>query len=1227
KENSRALGRLSGGSAQVPAPSCNKALVSFRQSLPIFPLMDTLVQTINESQVTIISGPTGSGKSTQVPQYLIEWHEKTGRPCRILVSEPRRISAVAVSERVALERGEKLGQSIGYQIRLEGKVSPYTVLMYCTSGVLLRSLMAGEGMISTVTHIIIDEVHERDRLSDFMLIVLREALSKYRSLRLILMSATVDAKSYSAYFNNCPVISVPGKQFEVKEYFLEDVLKQTCYMSAEMEKMRGLLEVRKAQAAALEKWTDAVSDSLDSIHLHEASKMPTSSSNNDMDAALSEAWTCGSESTFAQVLYLINSENISVDYQHSETGVTALMVAAARGSLDSVEQLLHLGANINLKASNDFRALDWAKKFSRTEISEALQAYATNFEQNATSSNEFRAEPGTARKLSEADNELLELYHTSFSDSKIDNNLIVSLIAHIQNENVNKGAILVFLPGYEDIIMLKEQLLLESSRLNQKSKMILLVLHSNMQTSDQRLVFRPTPPNSRKIILSTNIAETSLTIEDVCYVIDSGKVKEKSYNALTGVSQLSTVWISKSCALQRRGRAGRVQSGVCYRMYSSIRYEAMPMYPTPEILRTPLQELCLFAKQLAPPNTSIVDFLSRAMDPPSSTVSRSAVSLLKTIDALDTWEDLTDLGHHLVDLPVEPKYGKMLIYALVLKCLDPVLTIVCCLSYRELFIVPSCMADKRRMAATERAKFANGSLSDHMVLLRVFQNWQEARKQGRERQFCNQNFVNAATMEIIMGTRAQVLAQLRASGFIKAKGPLDIKYVNSNSDNWAVVKAALIGGLYPNIARVDREHGVMRTVKEHKVKVHMTSVLSDNVSKKAVVENLPTDWIMYEELTKIGRQPYIRTATVVSPITVAVFAGPSKIPFDALSDSHLEGSAGSDSEEEDNGPDQTATLKVDDWATFRTDSETAQLALQLRVKWHSLLSKKLRSNRILNFMEETVINTIVRVLSAEEQALGLSQPPGVGKRPYLMVPDMQAPGRVELCEGLNPDSASSSLGSSDGSQRPKNNNSPSPNKGSYERFNGNAKLFEENAAPNVVSPGANELQRANCASPFRYFVIKAGQLKNIELSVTHRVWAFLPLTQSRCVQAYKGGKTVILVFSIQGSGHFQGYARLTGDSPVSSDLNIPEMIGHQLNPPLPVEWIKRSNIPHHATRHLYNPYNDYAKVQMSRDGQEIEPSVGEALCQLWDTLPWSASSHFNRGPRLNRPNNFNNYKV
>lgn len=149
------------------------------------------------------------------------------------------------------------------------------------------------------------------------------------------------------------------------------------------------------------------------------------------------------------------------------------------------------------------------------------------------------------------------------------------------------------------------------------------------------------------------------------------------------MTTLKSTWISRASAIQRKGRAGRCKSGVCYHLFSRIRYANFEQYQVPEILRVPIHELCLQAKLLAPPNIPIADFLARAVDPPPFMVTRNAVTLLKTIDALDPWEELTEMGLHLLDLPIDPHYSKMVLYAVVLKCLDPILTIVSALSYKD----------------------------------------------------------------------------------------------------------------------------------------------------------------------------------------------------------------------------------------------------------------------------------------------------------------------------------------------------------------------------------------------------------------------------------------------------------------------------------------------------------------------------------------------------------------
>ncbi|NXE52002.1 YTDC2 helicase, partial [Casuarius casuarius] len=362
-------------------------------------------------------------------------------------------------------------------------------------------------------------------------------------------------------------------------------------------------------------------------------------------------------------------------------------------------------------------------------------------------------------------------------------------------------------------------------------------------------------------------------------------------------------------------------------------------FQTPELLRMPLQELCLHTKLLAPINCPIADFLMKAPDPPPALIVRNAVQMLKTIDAMDTWEDLTELGYHLADLPVEPHLGKMVLCAVVLKCLDPILTIACTLAYRDPFVLPT-QASQKRAAMLCRKRFTAGTFSDHMALLRAFQAWQKARSDGWERAFCEKNFLSQATMEIIIGMRTQLLGQLRASGFVRARGGGDIRDVNTNSENWAVVKGALVAGMYPNLVHVDRESLILTGPKEKKVRFHPTSVLSQPQYKKippangqaAAIQALPTDWLIYDEMTRAHRIANIRCCSVVTPVTVSLFCGPARLPSNALqepSSFRVDGvpNDSSDSEMEDKTTANLAVLKLDEWLHFKLDPEVSNVSV------------------------------------------------------------------------------------------------------------------------------------------------------------------------------------------------------------------------------------------------------------------------------------------------------------
>lgn len=190
-------------------------------------------------------------------------------------------------------------------------------------------------------------------------------------------------------------------------------------------------------------------------------------------------------------------------------------------------------------------------------------------------------------------------------------------------------------------------------------------------------------------------------------------VREKMYDLGSESSSLTTTSISRACAKQRMGRAGRVQNGFCYRLYSRVQFEAMNEYVTPEICRVPLADVCLKVKMLAT-NTTIEAFLMKAIQPPSKEQIACAINLLKNINALDSHETLTDLGSHLAHMPIDCLLGKAILYALFLRCLDPVLTIVSALSLRGPFLLPiTCNTDS---ISKVKIKFSECSSSDHKMI-------------------------------------------------------------------------------------------------------------------------------------------------------------------------------------------------------------------------------------------------------------------------------------------------------------------------------------------------------------------------------------------------------------------------------------------------------------------------------------------------------------------------------
>ncbi|XP_059608284.1 3'-5' RNA helicase YTHDC2-like [Phlebotomus argentipes] len=978
------VGTLTQGYLVVPPAAQDGHVRQIRRQLPIFQKRSAILSQIASSQTIVIVSETGSGKTTQVPQYLLENATELNTPCRIVCTQPRRLAALSVADRVAFERGEQLGDSVGYQIRLESRTSPTSNLIYCTNGILVRCLMGGhyQKVFSNITHVIVDEVHERDKHSDFLLISLKEALAVNPNLRVILMSATIDAQLFSDYFFNCPVIDIPGRLHEVTNYHLEHVLMMTEYCKSEMGTVhsKAVKGPRTCEGGAEE--------ALD----EETVKL--------INESLELCWTQCDEDSFQQFLYFVAGENVPIDFRHTETDMTALMIAAGRGIEEFVEILLQMGANPHIMSQHGMNAIDWARQMGHQSCVGLLEAAALS----------FTSAVDTGVKINDEYTELLlDVYQKNprASDEDVDHCLLFTLICMIHAEKP-PGSILIFLPGYESIVKQNEMICEAVNAGEIRGNVRIFMLHSNMKVNDQKAVFERMPGDYRKIILSTNIAETSITIDDVVYVVDCGKVKQTTFDALCGTTSLETTWVSQACAQQRAGRAGRVRKGICYRLYSMARYAIMDKFTIPELLRVPLTEICLSAKLIAP-QSAIGDYLEKALQPPAAMSVRRSVALLKTMGALNEEETITDLGMHLADLPIDAHLGKMVIFGILMKSLDPILTIVAALSVRDPFVLPTGAYDRARVTVV-RENFAEQSFSDHMILIRIYQKWLDT-PVNKRRQFCEQNFLSMGAMQTICGVRSQILGHLRATGLIKSKGKGSIHDVNQNARHWAVVKACLVAGLYPSVAVRDvRNAPALRaTENQEKVLPHPHSVLGAKrpPDTKLKIKSFPTDWVAFEEKVRVGSSAFTRCNTVITPITVALFAG--DIYINEERNLVAVEAPDSDSEQEFDavGSGSEVIFRVDDNIEFTLMDETAYLIFHLRQKLNHLLLALIQMpdnfHFITNTREGKIIDTIVDVLMTEERQSTFPIPDGIGTRPQAISLDFSA----EMNHGIQERSRSS----------------------------------------------------------------------------------------------------------------------------------------------------------------------------------------------------------------------------
>ena len=658
-----------------------------RKALPIDRYRQELVAAVERSPCVVVTGETGCGKTTQLPQFLyraglVSRDEGGGGGGRgggscIAVTQPRRVAAISVAHRVSEEMGVEVGGEVGYQVRFDDCSSPTaTRIKYMTDGCLLRELLE-DTELSRYSVVVLDEAHERSLATDILFGLVKKLLErslsdfKHRSspIKVVIMSATLNAERFSAFFNSCPVFEIPGRTFPVSVHYCcpdesFDPLKLT-YMSQMARKVMD-------------------------IHLNE----PT----GDILAFL----TGQSEiESMCNRLFQMAEE---IDYEH----------------------------DVSCK----------------------------------------------------------------------------------------------------DIFGLK-----------------ILPLYGALSSEQQQAVFSSQEPGIRRVIVATNIATTSLTVEGVVYVVDCGYVKQLSYIPRTGLDALSIVPIAKSEAIQRTGRAGRTSPGKCFRLFSRKFYDEMDECTVPEIQRTSLTSVILSLKCMGIVN--VVDF--QYLDPPEEKMILEALRQLFYFQAIDLDGHVTPLGRQLVQFPLLPSLSRVLLRSKELACEEVVVPIIAMLSVESVYVRPSSEKEAERAAEVHRqlAQMGGGS-SDFSTLFTVYQL---ACESGSPQRWCREHFVHwraIKTAQSILQQLQSLLDRQQSDG-----GPSEEEEAKILSLPLSQrLRQALCYGLFGCVARLAPGKRSFRTMDGHSTMcyIHPGSVLFGRE------ESL--DWVIFYELVDTAKT-YMRTVCPV----------------------------------------------------------------------------------------------------------------------------------------------------------------------------------------------------------------------------------------------------------------------------------------------------------------------------------------------------------------------------
>ncbi|WIA34158.1 hypothetical protein OEZ86_012518 [Tetradesmus obliquus] len=693
--------------AKNAASSSHAQLQAQREALPAAAARGDCLRLLEQHQVVIVTGETGCGKSTQVPQFILEQAQQQGtlRDVNIVAAQPRRLITTSLSKRVAEERGEAVGQVVGYSIHGDRRTSRTTRLTFCTTGILIRRLMV-DPVLSNVSHVVIDEVHERGVEVDFLLAAMRQLAAARPDLKLLLMSATLNSANIQDYFaahipGTVGCLHIPGRTYTVEQFYLEDLIEA---------RLRTALTAKAAAAAA-------AAAAQDSGQRDAQSPLYIDAYSSNYDA-----------SSFAAYLRSCSSSGGVLG-----ASAAAGRVAAGQGEAMPLSARVAVGRHDvkNARAEPTLRDYDiHLKGYVPAEDEHLKENYSP-----ATVAEVYR---WAGCIVKPRNNEALRWQHSAAA---------AAAIQFICRHETDPGSVLVFLPNWQAIADVYEALLRDDGL---AAGLQLFVLHSLLPMAEQQEAFAHAQPGFRKVILATNIAESSITFDDVAAVVDSCRVNLADFDAANNLPTLGPQWASQASLWQRRGRAGRVRPGMAIHLIPrSMAEQHLEPYDPPELQRMPLGSVCLLVKSLG--FDDIKGFLAGVPDPPAAAAVAAAVGDLQALWALDEQQGLTPLGRLLALLPGDLRLTRMVIFGALLGVLDQVLTLAAAETAGDVLRLPNeaMVADHearkggnssssssaggdggkqwirsaRDLQWERRAELAAGSSSDHAAVLAAFKEF------------------------------------------------------------------------------------------------------------------------------------------------------------------------------------------------------------------------------------------------------------------------------------------------------------------------------------------------------------------------------------------------------------------------------------------------------------------------------------------------------------------------